>query len=130
MLLVVVWMRSYWQADSVRIWQGPNGRTCRLTIFDGHLEYNNTETSIGNGLEWRFAIHPDQAPIMREGNNWGLTIRPRQIVVPLWLLSVLATCCAVFPSVSWSRRFSLRTLLLAITLVAVVLGFARWAVSR
>jgi hypothetical protein len=45
-------------------------------------------------------------------------------VVPLWFPVALSCTLAVVPWLHWSRRFSLRTLLLAMTLVAVVLGLA------
>jgi hypothetical protein len=44
------------------------------------------------------------------------------IRVPYWFPVVLSLVVAVAPWLRWSRRFSLRTLLIATTLVAVVLG--------
>jgi len=50
--------------------------------------------------------------------SWGVS-------VAYWLLVLLAIAGAVMP---WTeRRFSLRTLLIATTVVAVVLGLAAWA---
>jgi hypothetical protein len=42
--------------------------------------------------------------------------------VPLWLLAVLAAMIGVIPWIRWSNRFTIRTLFIAMTLVAVVLG--------
>ena len=42
--------------------------------------------------------------------------------VPIWLLAVVAASTGVIPWIRWSNRFSLRTLLIVTTLVAVVLG--------
>jgi hypothetical protein len=50
-------------------------------------------------------------------------------IVPYWFLVLLTGSCAVAPWISWSRRFSLRTLLIATTLIAVVLGAVVWATS-
>ena len=47
--------------------------------------------------------------------------------LPVLLLSALGTLAAV-PSIRW--RFSLRTLLIATTLVAIVLGAVVWLVSK
>ena len=45
-------------------------------------------------------------------------------IVPYWLLVLLASACAVIP---WIRkRFSLRTLLIATTVAAVLLGIILW----
>jgi hypothetical protein len=65
-----------------------------------------------------FSLESDQSP-------WGA-----RIVVPHWFLLLLA---ASLSGVSWigvSRRFSLRTLLIVTTLVAVVLGLIVWAVRN
>jgi hypothetical protein len=42
--------------------------------------------------------------------------------VPYWFLVLLSVTIAVAPQIGWSRRFSLRTLLITVTLTAVVLG--------
>jgi hypothetical protein len=46
------------------------------------------------------------------------------VLVPHWFLLVLAGTFAALPWLRW--RFTLRTLLIATTLVAVVLGLAVW----
>jgi hypothetical protein len=43
---------------------------------------------------------------------------------PLWFLALAFGTLAMIPWLQWSNRFSLRTLLIATTLVAVVLGLA------
>jgi hypothetical protein len=50
--------------------------------------------------------------------NRGFVIR-----CPTWILSVAAILLA---TISWPTRFSLRTLLIATTLVAVLLGLTAW----
>jgi hypothetical protein len=42
--------------------------------------------------------------------------------VPYWMPTIAATTFAMLPWISWPNRFSLRTLLIATTLVAVLLG--------
>ena len=51
------------------------------------------------------------------------------IRVPCWSLMVLCAVLSVAPWVAWSKRFSLRTLLIAITLAAVVLGAVVWVLE-
>lgn len=46
------------------------------------------------------------------------------LVVPMWFLIVVGFGCAVAPWFAW--RFSIRTLLMATTVIAVVLGIAVW----
>ena len=52
----------------------------------------------------------------------------RSILVPFWVLGLPIAGMAIAPWRSWSGRFSLRTLLIATTLVAVVLGLAAWTI--
>jgi hypothetical protein len=49
------------------------------------------------------------------------------IAVPHWFLIMVSATIAAIPLAPWLRlRFSLRTLLLATTLIAVVLGIIVW----
>ena len=45
------------------------------------------------------------------------------IHIHFWFLTLATIAAAVSPWIRWSRRFTLRTLLITTTLVAVVLGF-------
>jgi hypothetical protein len=59
---------------------------------------------------------------------WGVFLfRTGQVFVPFWFLSLLTATSATLPWVKWAKRFSLRALLIATTLVAVVLGLAFYA---
>jgi hypothetical protein len=48
-------------------------------------------------------------------------------LVPIWFLVVLTSALATLPWIQWTSRFTLRTLLIATTLVAVVLGLVVYA---
>jgi hypothetical protein len=52
------------------------------------------------------------------------------VVSPDWCLALLLGASIVAPWIQWSKRFTLRTLLIATTLGAVVLGFAVYAMRR
>ena len=54
---------------------------------------------------------------MKSRFGWWL-----HISVPHWFLTTIFAIAATAPWIRWSKRFSLRTLLLLTTLVAVVLG--------
>lgn len=60
-----------------------------------------------------------------EGINNGT-----QLGLPHWFLVVVSATTAAIPWIHWSNRFSLRTLLIATTLLAVVLGLAMYAASK
>ena len=61
-------------------------------------------------------------------NRFGLGIErnPLIVYVPHWFLIALTAALAAIPWIPLSKRFSLRTLLFATTLIAVVLGAAAY----
>jgi hypothetical protein len=56
------------------------------------------------------------------GFRWISGRESSRVSIPYWLLTVLGGVCAAAPWAPWSRRFSLRSLLIATTLVAVLWG--------
>ena len=140
LLLLVVWVRSYWRWDNVIL---PDNRMTypahdwswiieasshrgRLTWAGGLLVTKNVAwgwsnpPQIGGGIKEPFVLgfsYHERAP--------GTTQRPSQydFVMPYYFPFFLTSSVSLFP---WIRylpcRFSLRTLLIATTLVAVVLG--------
>jgi hypothetical protein len=131
-LLIVLWLRSYHYFDKL---EGPIGsqRAFDIVSFPGQLDLDI----------WRFIDQPH--PWSRR--TYPLSELPAQGIVlpaiclgfyswdhqeyfgirlPYWFLS---TATAILVPAPWlKRRFSLRTLLIATTLVAVVLGLVCYAV--
>ena len=58
-------------------------------------------------------------------NNFGPSL-----IVPTWFLIGVALALSAAPWIRWSNRFSIRTLLITTTLVAVVLGLIVWSINR
>jgi hypothetical protein len=120
-LLVALWVRSYAVFDSVGI-----GSHC-VSSVNGRLYFDENFIGKDQGSDgakvWYYqwegnnipyvAIQFQNAIVIPSGNGWRL---------PYWLtfVSCISVCAA--PWINWSKRFSLRTLLIATTLVAVVLG--------
>lgn len=50
--------------------------------------------------------------------------------IPLWFAALMFALLAAIPCVPWASRFSLRTLLIVTTLVAVGLGWITWAIRK
>ena len=81
--------------------------------------------------QWAFVTI--QTYEMQSGFVWessklipGGTLLP-QIIVPHWFVAGIFAAFAFVPWLPWwSTRFSLRTLLIVTTLVAVVLGLVVW----
>ena len=53
----------------------------------------------------------------------------QQRSAPIWALVLLCGGLAIVIPIRWSRRFSLRTLLVAMTLVGVAGGFVVWSMG-
>jgi hypothetical protein len=130
-LLVALWVRSYFWRDIASV-ISPAGREYVLGSFRGIVSY----ASVGipntpSSLMWNYECRPtDQVghvlSIHRpEYKVFGFAYRGTgglRIVLPYWIPTFMTAALAVLPWLIWSTRFSLRTLLITTTLVAVVLG--------
>ena len=122
-LLIVLWVRSYWWADFCEgsIWS----HWLKVESFGGQfvIKHYFFEDS-----GWSLHSYPIEEMVSKEFmTGRGLPtfeLGPGLLLLPYWFL-VLS--CAVGIAVPWfSYRFSLRTLLIAMTLIAVVLGLIVW----
>lgn len=136
--LCLLWMRSYSVVTNIQAYLTPN-RTFQCTLKPGGLYFRSYRLEPPIADEWlsivqnipkqdrRFARWSGAAPGQSAPPNFQLERRPfglpGEIVIrfPFWFAAFISgglvalTCNDV-------RRFSLRTMLLATTLVAVVLG--------
>ena len=126
-LLCVLWVRSYWVFDQI-IWNSET-RAYALASYQGRLtlQFVNDGLMLDEGWSrvsfWNSddeeKTEVDDRTLL--GFGWqrdDLTITSS---VPFWFLVLT---CVAFPFLRW--RFSLRTLLIAMTLVAAVLGLFVW----
>ena len=136
-LLVALWVDSFWWLHSL------NTRYYRLQVTVATLRgvvginVDTNQTSSGPGtppqVYWRFSTFPSSE------RNYGLVTDRLRVIsflefrwvhdksiyeadVPFWFLTLLTAAISPLPLLRWKRRFSLRTLLIATTLVAVALG--------
>jgi hypothetical protein len=131
-LLCVLWVRSYWYMDRLH---GPISQTRAIECLsvNGHMLFAITKLVIPvQRLNWSLesidsrdgaAQSESQDTIM--GFVYG-EIDYWTIWGPHWFLTMIA---ATLAAALWFRvpyRFSLRTMLIATTLLAVVLGLAVW----
>ena len=127
-LLIALWVRSYYWVDQVFVpvtrsayvilWSMPNAFGIGFADDTPNIALRKLSvptidwlagTADGTGIPWngymKFSISVDR------------------VMVPYWFGVLLS---ATLPIVPWIRRFSLRTLLIATTLVAAVLGTIVW----
>jgi hypothetical protein len=118
-LLIALWVRSYWRHDSIGVSETEIHSVRNRIVFlpdPGKKDFLRTRST---QVSSEFV-----SSINRPANRWGYgSANDLGIyVTPHWFWVLIAGSIAVAPWISWSRRFSLRTLLIATTLVAVGLG--------
>jgi hypothetical protein len=155
LLLIVLWMLSYWWNGSVELRvsstrefmvMSVQGYTYWGTLPDQYWNWNVSMEPLDEGNQ-TFILTTGTRTVTHEairtgnlasnanaGLNWrglfgfGLSHSPdvQFVSFPHWFLVLLSAAFATAPWLHW--RFSLRTLLIATTLVAVVLGAVIYAV--
>jgi hypothetical protein len=126
-LLIVLWMRSYGTWDRC-FWTGKyHGR--QLNSMLGHVMLVVAELPkqtvpfyiARTPIEDRFKTSFDKNVL---GFYFEHSPRVLRIEVPFWSILLVSITTGAASWIRWKWRFSLRTLLIATTLVAVVLGLA------
>jgi hypothetical protein len=131
-LLVALWMRSYWWCDNVI---GPLGATRSFFVWSDRGRFGigvvpQRLRSLANGGPWAsgHAWLGDLSP-----RDYGFTpwlpswATENYVAVPTWSLVLLIGAIAAATWMHWSMRFRLRTLLIATTVVAALLGLIVYA---
>ena len=120
--LCVLWVRSYWWNDLL-VHQGD--RFAEIGSCHGAIcaIYHDLHMGRAGVDDWVYVNVP--AHRMPPGFYWYMSSNQISVTVPHWFPILI---CSGLAAISWvSQLFSLRTLVIATTLVAVVLGLAVWA---
>jgi hypothetical protein len=135
LLLIVLWVRSYWWMEKVLwVYQSPKairifwgaGQVQVETASDNPIEI--TSSALGT-FDWREPTFSSVAPPDATSKSLDHMLHKLDTgkAVPICFPVLATATLAALPWLRW--RFSLRTLLIAMTLVAVVLGLIVWATS-
>lgn len=139
-LLVALWVRSYWWRDNLFI-EISQLSYAQYSSEEGESAFLVTHSSGSkeSRLVWfnpwelghtRIEFFPFNGEYPRwmgfdmywiDGDEWG-------IFVPHWFVCLLTGAIAVMSANTKSKRFSIRTMLIAVTLVAIMLGLGAWIV--
>src|SRR5262245_29601925 len=133
-LLIVLWVRSYRYYDMVQI--KTTWRLLQIHSNCGRValcQYRNRSMSAARSKEDIYELYEvlGGRHLIRPAGDFRLLFGTNisTIAMSQWPAIVFAAACAALPLVPWSRRYSLRTLLIATTLVAVILGLVVYAAS-
>jgi hypothetical protein len=133
-LLVVLWVRSYSRVDTIE--RKTKSGLIKIRSVHGQLQYTefahpspavalDVQEQLSDG--GTFSSHPADMPPSEETGYWGfgwrqVTKYQTKRIIPVWFPVLITGGVAGLPWIGKVRRFSLRTLLIATTLIAVVLG--------
>jgi hypothetical protein len=130
-LIILLWVRSYWWLDMVDV-----SNWYEIDSFYGQILIFNYDSSISMGAPWSYFSFENlpeggRATDTTLGFKTAVTPAGKSILFPDWFPILLLAFLGFAPwSRHWNSRFSLRTLLIATTLVAMVLGLAVWALRK
>jgi hypothetical protein len=135
LLLMVLWVRSYFFADTV-YGEIPPVLSFTLNSYDGQLSLEHRPKNQPWGVSTQSTgERQKRIKLLRDfeaASHWPFSSKavpnPAIIRLPHSLLAILAAGLVAVPWVT--PHFSIRTLLIATMLVAVVLGLAVWATSK
>jgi hypothetical protein len=143
LLLFALWWRSYWWED----WAYRSIATQRAFVihsYKGQSRFSLGRSSTGypktpsrlppeavvaHPLGWTSDSFPASS---REPRSSGIDIDLIQqtgpfVAAPHWFLMSVAVALSATPWIKWSKRFSLRTLLIGMTVFAILLALVLWA---
>jgi hypothetical protein len=135
-LLCVLWVRSYGHLDRVDLPTGRFGRGWVVVVasIDGLL-ISGVENKANSPSRFKIRSGSSDEIRMERTDDRQLGFKliqgsdERAVQLPFWFVVAATWICAIIPSIRWSTRFSLRTLLIVTTLVAAILGAIVWAVK-
>jgi hypothetical protein len=128
--VIALWVRSYWYLD---LWSRDNPSLQQVISVRGLCQLQ-TETRSRPGAiptKWHLESFPANALSIRRTSPWmqfpkvvggGNRVNVR---IPYWSVTAAFLALALAPTLRF--RFTTRTLLIATTLVAIVLGAGVWA---
>jgi hypothetical protein len=135
LLLVVLWLRSY--SEPIHLRGTLVGyQYFSMYSFHGLATFNVASSDVAwmTDFGWDVAKQHQRNVFVKPNRDACFVIdtdnAPKSVVLraPHWILSLCSAMIAIAP---WlSLRFSLRTMLIATTLVAVVLGALVWAAAE
>jgi hypothetical protein len=126
-MLIALWVRSYYVLDefsqptSLDHWVGGSSIRGQLQLYNGDILI---PALFKSGLR-SFDAKSGYAQSVIVDTDWEFSfdsINGWYLLLPHWFLALLCATLAAAPWMPWPDRFGLRTLLIATTLIAVVLG--------
>jgi hypothetical protein len=138
-LLIALWVRSYSWHDFVSVPLRSNDVLTQMTKGDigiwitpvtnslpRHTQWSIGKDRVSEGAEQRLMFDGARIYPLSGGMHFyfGSSLGVTAIWFPFWAITLPVLLCGTVPWLSW--RFSIRTLLITTTLIAVGLGLIVW----
>lgn len=129
--LVVLWVRSCTWSDIINR-QGANQVPVRVSSTRGAITiyWQSMSPNSAPVTRWWYRLTPNEPGPLYLSYHFRKFSHFRWMIIPYWMLVCIpfvALLVVVPKSALLTARFSLRTMLIATTLIAVVLGLMVWA---
>jgi len=132
-LLVVMWVRSYRTSYNLYTWWPTTALQVEFNLDSGWFEVDGTRFDTSKTMLKGKQLAADERRVwfttakpMGRPAAWRLSLRTLPTTYWVLILKIQmwlpAMCSVLIGILVWLRRFTLRTLLIATTLVAIVLG--------
>jgi hypothetical protein len=138
LLLIALWVRSYWWNDTI------NSPTRGDHFFVAQSIRGYLDIGIAQTSDWTFRqgwilaslplekVSPPtfvketgETNLSRIGWGWSFSANGFGVLLPHWVFPVLSAIIAAAPWF-WPKQFTLRALLIAVTLISVLFGLVMW----
>jgi hypothetical protein len=123
-LLIALWVRSYFRLDDLSYRDIHISSLRGILFFNGEVFLDETTDEAGptEFKLFRYTL------FLYSNASHDVGVIGDEIAIPEWVLVGSTALIGVLPWIQWSNRFSLRSLLIATTLIAVMLGLIVWSI--
>lgn len=141
LLVIGLWVRSYQWCDC--LYSNLNPPKPAVISLQGRLQFSGDVRAIrrSSSATHGFVLFAGQVAIFSKAIEshvdgtynfylpGSVTAYGRWSLIPHWFVAMIAACIAIVPWIRWSLRYSLRTLLIAMTVICAALAGLVWLIE-
>ena len=121
-LLVVLWVRSYWRLDVLVKNSGSKSTIIRADAGLMTLSQANFRSGLSGDDAWTLIVDNASWGMNYWQFDWAWKTDLILVRIPIWISAGALAVLGYIPWIRWSNRFSIRTMLIATTLIAAALA--------
>jgi len=120
-LFVMWWVRSYWRLDVITRITASGSTTVRADSGLVTLTQMGSVRFFTDSATWAHVVDNASLGIQFWQFDWARNASIFLVRMPIWVPALVAAILARVPWIRWSKRFSLRALLIAMAIIALAL---------